>query len=763
MKVWIMLCWLLVTAGYGYAAVVDVRSGEHQTFTRLVLTLPFKAEGWVLKGSGELYQLRLPKKSSAYSIATVFDRIPKTRLLNIDAQPDSDILRLKLGCECDVTVFAFGDRRLVIDIADAAPKIEPSLYTNLPFVFGNPALQSNEPFQLRGIHIPQAEHPVSTIERSAIGLLNVQSSITRDQRTKETREQLVKELARSASRGLLIPELTEIKARPAPTFQPEPKKVQVLTSISQDTGEDYDQRGQMNFRTMNAVDSASFGHTEELLEGRQLACKKRDALEIQNWSNGKGIGNQVGEWRRRLFGEFDRANEDAVLGLAQVYLHFTFGAEARKILMLASESKPRLSAISRILDGTPLIKNNPFLGMQECDSIVAFWAVVSGGVTSVPSDEATQVILRHFYAFPAHLKQQLGPALSQEFLALGNKGVATKILEVVDRTGDKFDPYVQLMQAKLSIDGGDSERAIDNYEAVVVSNTDVSPLALVEMIDAAINANLSLNPSTAELAGAYAVEYRDHVLGPKLRQAHVLARMQAQQFDVAYQQIQDIRQRDGEDIAKDLFGKLSSALVEYADDFEFLSLTLSQNLYENLVANPAASNMVSKRLLTLGFPELARAALPKSAVGDDLRQQRLLRAQSSLAERRPRQAEADLLGLAGEDVTLLRAQAKEMRGDYDGARKIYEKLKHEASVQSMAWLSENWSKLGSDRDALDYNSAQAFLEEESRQNSEIVNGGQNLTLKAQSSLSNLSDMVNRSQEIRGVLTAMLERHQVSER
>jgi hypothetical protein len=106
--------------------------------------------------------------------------------------------------------------------------------------------------------------------------------------------------------------------------------------------------------------------------------------------------------------------------------------------------------------------------------------------------------------------------------------------------------------------------------------------------------------------------------------------------------------------------------------------------------NAEVINAVAKRLLALGFPTKARAFLIPPAAGEQGRVRALLRAEASLLENRPRQAEVDMLGLTGEDVNLLRAKARSQVGEHMAAARLLSAGNQPDMAKREAWLAEDW-------------------------------------------------------------------------
>jgi hypothetical protein len=112
------LCLLLVLcAGPVFAQDVAIRSGEHESFSRLVLSI---GEGtrWQLETTRAGARLRLSEPDAVFDTSGIFERLPRQRL---DAVTDEGggVLSLRLACDpCHVDPFLWRPGRLVIDIVE---------------------------------------------------------------------------------------------------------------------------------------------------------------------------------------------------------------------------------------------------------------------------------------------------------------------------------------------------------------------------------------------------------------------------------------------------------------------------------------------------------------------------------------------------------------------------------------------------------------------------------------------------------------------
>ena len=121
MRRWLALLLVMVMVPWqALAAPVQVSTGEHPGFTRLVLQYDAPVN-WVIGRTPDGYELRLPEATAQYDLSRAFDQIGRTRLAAIWADPETGALHVGVGCACYAMPFEFRPGIVVIDLKDGAP------------------------------------------------------------------------------------------------------------------------------------------------------------------------------------------------------------------------------------------------------------------------------------------------------------------------------------------------------------------------------------------------------------------------------------------------------------------------------------------------------------------------------------------------------------------------------------------------------------------------------------------------------------------
>ena len=113
---------LTLWAGTALAQVVEVRAGEHDSFTRLVFRLPDRL-AYTLSQGERRAELGFARSGLVFDTSVVFQRVPRSRLTAIRVTPEDDTVRLSLACDCGIEAFWYGQSALVLDIKDPEPPI----------------------------------------------------------------------------------------------------------------------------------------------------------------------------------------------------------------------------------------------------------------------------------------------------------------------------------------------------------------------------------------------------------------------------------------------------------------------------------------------------------------------------------------------------------------------------------------------------------------------------------------------------------------
>ncbi len=649
----------LVVGSAATAETITVRSGEHGDFTRLVFRLPAGAD-WSLDPIHRGIRLDLDGGDHRFDTDQVFRRIGRDRVAGFRDRETGAGLDITLGCDCPAQASMEGGRHLVIDLYDPKPNRPQTLKVGgrelafppentLPlqtptislhrFGTGKPALVDAAPVP-SALPAPALQAPVSS---------NISELRLRQQ------------IERAAAQGLLTPTPPSVKL----TAEASPSTDTAAPAIPE-TGPTSEPDGQLRPRpfpqilAVTAIDRDRPGYVPA--DPTPQTCIPDEDVDLSGWASDEPFGQQISHLRARLYGEFDRLDEQAALDLARAYLHFGFGAEARRALDLASpgrETASVLTALSHLLDGTdPGTVENAFAAQQECGGDVALWAVL--GNPDMAADADPDAVRRGFARLPAHLRRHLGPVLGLRLLDAGQAELAAAVLRTSERVTDASDPNQRLAEARIDADSGQDGTGETKLAKVATEGSEVAPDALIELIDRRMAEFGTIAPDLPDLVSAYALEYRHTPLGPDLRRVRTLAMALAGRFADAFDTLPQVKE---ETTTQQTRSSVLLLLTRRADDLTFLQYALPSSPQQDRGVSAATATETAQRLLELGFAAEAWDLLASSNERGTP-EQRLLRARTALELGKPHRSLVELLGVESPDADRLRARAMRMTASH---------------------------------------------------------------------------------------------------
>ena len=717
---------------------VNVLGGEHADFTRLVFYLPDATE-WRLEKMGDSRILRFERDGLTFNTAQAFDKIPRSRITALRPIEGESGVRLDLACDCPIEGYYVGRRYLVLDISNGAANSTPPSSAAPTVAAAEAAAQAQTPregtretrrlsldyfpldtataqtpFRLGfGISMGEVEEPAVPLRPEPSETQNSADQYTtmrdedlgRLQRVQEAQDRLIEQISRAATQGLLVPRKSTTSAvRPSAQNDAAGKDAQGEAGQNPHdapmSAEEALQEAMnhINLKAETSVDRDLMRMIGELpLAKNGQKCLDGGEIEIGKWGDPEiTFGRAVGQVRARLLGEFDKPDPKAARDLVRLYLHYGFGAEALAAAqMLDPKSKETgvYHTLAQIMERGFDPNNGLIHSQMQCDSPVALWAILAHEALPSAADPDVSAALRTFSGLPLHLRAHVGPMLSQRFLAAGMKDEAERVLRLLARGIDAPDAKAHMARAELELAKGEVEPAVKTLDTVVSSNTEQSPEALVKLIDTKLARGEQISPEMADLAGAYAFEQRETVLGDGLLRVNTLALADAGKFHEAFKQLRQFKSGAAPEAYHAVRSQAVGILTQKAADMTFLEIAVAQQFDHIEELTPEVANSAARRLIALGFAAPADRFLEPSADGPAGRERRILRARAALLDGRPLRAEADVVGLGGADAEEIRAQARALTGDHAAATEAFMALDNPEQAKRQAWLAGSWDSV----------------------------------------------------------------------
>ncbi|CUH51352.1 hypothetical protein [Shimia marina] len=770
-----LLLALPIVAAATTAQAQDVlfRSGEHEDFTRLVATLPSADTDWTITGRGTTYRIKIEGDDLNLRTSRIFDRIPRTRLANVVTDDQAGEVELQLACDCRIVSIPYNERYVIFDIREGLPPEQDDL-PQIPLSFGE-AVPTEEPQRIFRFSSLEAAKPVTTApvpeqepspKPDFSGLLALENFVTRKTNVTALRQDLIKQVDRAATQRLLdaqpipvLPDTTPTELAAGEQFKTPGASVVKTDHVPPQAAIGMDGKD-LNIVAYNVIDEVG-RDIAALLSGQRGVgtCLPDAAVNIASWSGDRTFIEELAALRQNLVGEFDRTNDEALEQLAKLYIHYTFGAEALQALDLLPKSghSDILEAMAFIVDGEPLPEEgHAFANQGHCSGHVALWAALAG--EPLTGESAAKGAMDGLAAMPRHLREYLGPKLSNHFVEQGDTESATLVLNAIARANSTPAANFDFAKATLDAEMGKTEEATEALTELATENSDMATLAIIDLVDSHLQQGVAPASDTIALVGALAVEHKGGAMGPSLRRAHALARMLDKDFETAFAIVAEIEDRDGAEHAVEIRNRLANAVIEHSEDFDIISYTLAQKLSEPGRIKPDTALALAHKLFDLGFVGETRRLLQAAQNASANDKKRLLKARVALADALPRRAEAELMGMDSPEANRLRAKARSLSGDHEIAASLLAELGDEAEAEAENWLGGNLQALAASETEV-YRQASTLFAEQTEGTAE---GEDPLERVTQGMLSENRSLLEGSSEIRSVVDEILNWHTLSD-
>ena len=751
---------------------VPVLSGEHGGFTRLAMVLP-AAPDWRLGRRGAGYGLRLAAPAGvAFDLSGVWDRIDRSRIATLTATPGGLDLDLGCACHAEAfidgtrvlvidirpgpppagspfeaplaTAEAAGGDPPSARPEGGAPAEAPQAAPVVPVVPGLQArtladgrlishatsglLRAPDGTAPPGLRLPHERFadvlgPVAGLAGGAAPAAvpdggpdpatppapatppdpdpapapDPGTSGALDPRILEAQEDLIRGLGEAAARGAVEIDraLPDFAATPADEPVGPPTPVPPL-HLGDAVG------GQLLIR-----DDAAIPRPGSTADGR--ACLADAVLDIAAWGRAGTLGEDIAAGRRKLVGEFDRPDPEAVLGLVRLYLHAGFGAEAKTLLRAFAPPGdgpdtaapdtpqgalralgPAYEVIADILDDRPVPPGGAFAGMAPCDGHAALWAVLAEGRLVPGAPVAIPAVLRGFSALPVHLRATMGPPLVTILLEGGAQDAVVTLQRMLARAPGGGGEALGLMVARIDLAAGRTEAAEAGLGAIVTANSPFSVAALADLVDSVVARGSRIDPDMMLTLEALAREEGGGPDAPALIRALALARAAAGDAEGAFAAA--ARTPDGEAVATRVWAVLARA----PDPGALMGRALGAAQGGTTPALPDEVRVaVARRLLDLGFAAEAEVWIGGGAAPEA----RLMLAEARLRRGDPAGALAALEGLGSEAAAGLRGRALRLAGAPAEAAAAFLEAGATAEAQRAQLQARAWEAAATGPDA----------------------------------------------------------------
>ena len=502
------LATLVSLTAQGRAQTLAVETGEHASFTRLVVRIGSE-RSWQLEQTGRRWRLDLTPGVDGYNLARSFDVIPRTRVA--DLSQEGDALILDLACDCPVSAFRYLESFVVIDVSDpgSAGDIERGDSETASLLSGpQVGNETRDASDLAAVNTvaPERQQVSEPAERpdpaaaaiAAAALPDLARLLTPGRASnaasaeqvprklaeseappapaessrpdlEEAAAIMAEQLARAAAAGLLEPAAgTSLDF--ADPRRPQTERLSRTEAPSAPVGVQIDAPVQPTADTVvtetpsrlfpedppilvrNAFDIAVAPLPDTAPVQPRLACSGRvhwlDEPEISNDPNDDAEPD-LGALRRALYDERDVLVEDAVLRLATHYLRQGFGAEAVFWLSQLDNPPSDLVALGHMADGLEVPDFASVSDPSACSDQELVFRYLAGAMQTPISEGEARRIQQGFAALPDQLQRRFGPEIARSLAAEGHTGTAHNVRDMLRRLG--LIPEAELLTLELDL------------------------------------------------------------------------------------------------------------------------------------------------------------------------------------------------------------------------------------------------------------------------------------------------------------------------
>lgn len=748
---WLMRILLFVGGTTAQAQSVDIRSGDHDRFTRLVLTIP-NGTDWQVRQSSTGYQLGLENTALEFNVGDIFDRITRSRLADVSGSAGQ--LNLALSCACHLDVFLFQPDMLVLDVIDGpaangeiftananpvrpafGPTARPAVDTPRLAIpqdqtpetpLSNAANQGTPIQSIAPIDLPLFTVPDSTTNTLPIPLPRFAAQTPRDPNLAEAERAILESFARAATQGIFDFPARPLAPLPAEGDDPARTLIAPMTDPMDGVAIPLaaaDPQGP-GFLLRTGIDRVALADAEEPLPQN---CPLGINFDINTWGTAGGYGDLIPQLRLDTIDAAGQQQPQAIFELAQAYIYYGFGLEARRTLSRLPTPTDRatyLSLIANLVDGNDVAVAD-LLPYRACGEMMEAWLTLARGRLDTADEGINSAILMATRAFPDPLRGHLGIELSQIFARAGELYNAQEILAASMRTITGQGPEALRATADLSglTDGPEAEA--EQLDAFVQTNPRAAPADMVRLMELARAQNTPLEGSVLEIAETMRFEANDTRAATDLVEAEVLLMLDQGQFENAMGLLDaDVGPMPPERL-QELRGEAMVVLAATATDDAFLEFAFSPQAQQGTISSDHA---IAARLLDLGFAEQSLELIQAPITGPlfDARVALQLRARAAISETSQQETPPAPIPRPEEQISEAEPQ-----------------IEPTSSLET-AWRDGSWEELRQSDDPLLRSAGQALLT-------------QTAPLGTDSPLADTQDLLDQAQEARDLADGLLSR------
>ncbi|SOC06838.1 hypothetical protein [Rhodobacter maris] len=718
----LFLAGLLALASPGVAQQIDVRSGEHDGFSRLVFMFP-PGTGWRTERVEGGYRLET-ETPRRFDLANVFRLIPKDRIRAVSADLDERSVFIETGPEVHLESFQLPIGAVVIDIADGADttpiaaagmqpgpvpparsyRPEPNQgYLDLYWA-GRPAAPQPGPppgDAGEGITAEVAPKPAPPPEPSP----EFTRLVAPDPRINAAELALIDQLGRAASQGLITMQMpADAPAHEATHDGPAPTAELAAEHAPDTSHAAATQGGDATGHPSAAPKEEGLALQSETVIDRDMAalfdasrltelghsCPSDRGYDLQSWLSEAPPAQQISEARRDLLEEFDKPRAESLEHLAQIYIALGFGAEAHALYpAFGLDTPPRIAALADLVEGNRPPPRPEFGAQISCNGKAALWALLALPEPPAKAMVNFGAVVRAYAALPGDIRNLIGPQLSARLIEVGAPDVAATVRSMLARAPVNTATALDVIDAQIDLSAGKVATATERLDRVAKSGNETAAEALALSIETKLSEGVAIAQADVENASALALQLRGSPLGAQLTRAAILGEGSTGQFDAAFHALELWDTPEEDAVRERTRNDLVAMQAKLPDDKRFIETFFRhRNAWSPEQIAPEVQVALADRLARIGFWISARTVIAPETRGTP--GGRLALARAALAGHDAAAAYSHLIGLDGENAAQLRGEALSLLGRHDSAEQAFAEAGDTTSQTEAAWRAGDW-------------------------------------------------------------------------
>lgn len=680
---WILAFWLAL-ANASRSETIFVQSEDKNDFSRLSFVFPNPAS-WRLEQTANGYDIIFSKMSDEIDVSEIFENMSRRRIQTVSVLDNSSRIRIELACECEAQAYEYRPGFLTVKIIGEGAEIvgdnQPQQSPSAMPIFGDAFTRQDQPrVGVFASHQPETKEPIAAAQIRE-----------EDKRISDIRGQVLRQLSKAASQGLLetklLPERTEIvKIQGTPPIQVvESEPVEDVSS-------------HVNIHVETSVDrERSQSQVSQNLTDQGATCWRDDVLDISTWGDSNAIFDRIALERGKITLEFDRVDQKALTRFIQANLYAGFGAEATAAHRAfdAIPSTPKILArLAEIMDDNTYSKNKTFDDQIGCDGRSALWAALSLDTLATAAFINRSAVIQSFAELPSHLRKLLGPRLAKKFVDIGDVKTARTLRNAIVRTNGDPTPEMKLLEAQLNHERGLESESTTLLEEVIAEDGAFSITALIARLEGLTRRRQDIDSELLLTAQAMVFEQRETNQGAALQALIIVAQGQKSMFPQAVHSLNELELSSHTTLSQkaQMWGTLLQEATENASAEDFIQLVYATQ--KQLSGFPISSQtrlLAAKRLISEGIPSLAKEMIQLK--GKPSPEEALIFAEAAIAEGDPEKAILLIENQQKEPAIRLRAQAYLLLGQAQKAIDEYAALLDQRKVDELLWEMGDWQEI----------------------------------------------------------------------